>query len=176
MLRKASILHPYCTSLFFKTSLDISSARNRIALPQFFLLRTEPMSSNRKGVWGSLSTLGFARQASPVVPFVNSFRSEPILLIWLPLSCFTAFPVDALTGGCCSCRFRMLSHENMKDLFCVHSTRRARDSAFRFDLVFFPGGAVGEYSREGSSRPRCRVVPKWLAIAAAVHLVIQEFL
>lgn len=26
-------------------------------------------------------------------------------------------------------------------------------------------------SREGSARPRCRVVPKWLAIAAAVHLV-----
>lgn len=24
---------------------------------------------------------------------------------------------------------------------------------------------------EGSARPRCRVVPKWLAIAAAVHLV-----
>jgi hypothetical protein len=51
-----------------------------------------------------------------------------------------------------------------KAVFCVHSTRRARDSAFRFDLVFFrlvsPGGAVGEYSREGSARPRCRVVPK----------------
>lgn len=57
----------------------------------------------------------------------------------------------------------------MKYLFCVHSPRRAQDSAWRFDLVFFrlvsPGGAVGEY------RPRCRVVPKWLAIAAAVHLV-----
>jgi hypothetical protein len=64
--------------------------------------------------------------------------------------------------GFCSCRFRMLSHENMKYLFCVHSPRRARDSAWRFDLVFFrllsPGGAVGEYSREGSSRPRCRGV------------------
>ncbi|KAB9173097.1 hypothetical protein FH972_027000 [Carpinus fangiana] len=50
----------------------------------------------------------------------------------------------------------------MKYLFCVHSPRRARDSAWRFDLVFFrllsPGGAVGEYSREGSSRPRCRGV------------------
>lgn len=36
----------------------------------------------------------------------------------------------------------LLFHENMKDIFCVHSTRRARDSAFRFDLVFFrsPGG------------------------------------
>ena len=43
------------------------------------------MSNTRKGVLalGSLSTLGFARQASPVVPF--AFREEPILIIWIPL-------------------------------------------------------------------------------------------
>lgn len=79
-------LHPY--ESFFKTSLDIQSPPS-----------VKTMSSNRKGVLalGSLSTstLGFARQASPVVPFVNFFRSEPILIIWLPsyvyvlLNCFS---------------------------------------------------------------------------------------
>lgn len=139
-----------------------------------------PSRPARKGVLalGSLSTLGFARQASPVVPFVNSFRSPPILLffILLPFSCWTAFPVEAFTGAFAHADsecFLMIIW-NLSFVSIPHWIQgRARDSAWRFDLVFawFPQVVrLGSREGSGSSRPRCRVVPKWLAIAAAVHL------
>lgn len=75
----------------------------------------------------------------------------------------------------------MLSHENIKYLFCVHSPRRAQDSAWRFDLVFFRLLGFPRWCRWGVEKARRDLdagsfQSDLLLLQQCILFIIQEFI
>lgn len=68
-----------------------------LPLPEPSLSQDYEQQPKRSLYLSSLSMLGFARQASLVVPFENAFRSEPILISLF--HCIAELLFNAFTGA-----------------------------------------------------------------------------